>query len=426
VLFSCRTVKPVVDPSFTPNIVEPSVDEVVIADTTRPSAEVVIPVIEDSVNISPAKRSYKIAVLLPFSINSYQPEFQDAATANFKRSTEIALEFYQGFEWAMTSMEQSAIDAEIFVYDTRNDPVKLRSILNSASFGEADLIIGPIFNDNLRITAEYCKKNKIPMISPLSSSTDITSRNPYYYSANGTADAHYEALARHIKAFYPSDTVHIIHNSTNKSKEVIRTLKQINRTILQEDPIYYEEIPMTTESNTFDLRSEFDSLSTHVVLIPSYDEVFTNYALNQLAQIKTYYPSVVFGMPTWSKFKNVNYDYLEWLQVHLTQSYHLEEQNTDIIEMTRQFDERFQMQPSAYAFQGYDLAHLVVSYLASRSGLNIRDKEMFFALDTPLEGLQTGFQFLPVYSKGTDEIDFWDNKYMHILKFADYTFNKVP
>ncbi|MCP4123440.1 MAG: amino acid ABC transporter substrate-binding protein [Bacteroidetes bacterium] len=425
VLFSCRTVKPEPDPIVVPIVIDDNQDPVDALDTITSPIDIVDPVDADTIGTVLPKKAYKIALLLPFSLDEYQPEFQDVEMTNFKRATEIALEFYQGFEMAINNMEQNELDAEIFVFDTENSPSKLRSILNGSSFPKADLIIGPIFNNNLRIAAEYSKRHKIPLISPLSSSTDITADNPYYYSANGTSESHYEALAQHIKKFYPADTVHVIHNSTSKSREVIQTLKKINQTILMDDPIVYSEIPMTTESNTFDLKSEFDSLSNHVVLIPSYEEVFTNYALNQLAQIKTYYPSVVFGMPTWKKFKNVNYDYLEWLQVHLTQSYWVNEHNIDVVNTTSNFSMRYRMAPSTYAYQGYDLAHFVISYLAEKENTPVRNKEQFFVVDEIHSGLQTSFQFLPRASDGKDGIDFWDNKYMHILKFENYTYNKV-
>ena len=182
---------------------------------------------------------------------------------------------------------------------------------------------------------------------------------------------------------------------------------------------------MTTVSNTFDLKREFEYLDSHIVFIPSYDEVFTNYALNQLAQIKTKYPSVVFGMPTWINFSQVNYDYFEWLQVHLTAPWWTDEFNLKVANTKHDFALKYSIEPSEYAFQGYDLARFVIAKLG-RTGQVKRDKEQFFTVDEyEQQGLQTNFEFEPRYSDGTNKIDYWDNRYIHILKFENYRYNKV-
>jgi ABC-type branched-subunit amino acid transport system substrate-binding protein len=369
-------------------------------------------------------KNFKIAVLLPFSLDEYHPNVQDAATASISRGTKMAVEFFQGFKLAVDDMKQSSVQAEIFVYDTRNDVAATRKILNSPDFPKADLIIGPVFNANLRIAAEYCKEHQIPMISPLSSSSNVTSDNPYYYTSNGTSDSHYEALIHHIKKFYPEDTLRIIHNGTPKEREIIDRYLKISSEEFREEANPVIEIKMTTESNITDLKYEFDSLHNHIVFIPSYDEVFTNFALNQLAQIKTYYPSVVFGMPTWINFANANYDYFEWLQVHVTESTWINEFNIDLANTKRDFTLMYGMEPSEYAYQGYDLAHFVIAFL-EKEGRVKRNKEQFFTVDAPYIGLQSNFQFAPRYREGSDKIEYWDNRYIHVLKFENYRFNKV-
>jgi ABC-type branched-subunit amino acid transport system substrate-binding protein len=321
-------------------------------------------------------------------------------------------------------MDRPAIDAEVFVFDTRNDPNTTRKVLNSPDFPDADLVIGPVYNKNLRVAAEYCKREKIPMISPLSSSSSITSGNPYYYSANGTSSSHYEALVHHIKKFYPNDTLHIIHNGSQRERSVIDLYRAISLSEYEDEANPVIEIEMTTESNTLDLRYEFDSLANHVVFIPSYDEIFTNYALSQLAQIKTYYPSVVYGMPTWINFTNANYDYFEWLQVHVTESYWIDESNVEMVKTRASFRSKYGMEPGEYAMQGYDLAHFVIAYL-SGDAAEKKNREHFFTVDEPFKGLQTSFHFIPRFREGSDKIDFWDNQYIQVLKFENYRYNKV-
>ena len=426
VLFSCRTTKVTTNTDVVPIVVPDNPDvpiNPVVKDTVKMDPIDIIEV-EDTLKDYIETKKFQIALMLPFSLDDYNLNTSDAMNLNFKKSSSMAIEFYQGFEMAIDEIQQSVLNAEVYVLDTRNNSQNVTQLLNSPPFPKVDLVIGPVFNKNLRIASTYCAKNEIAMISPLSSSSSITSDNPFYYAANGTSVTHYEKLVNHLKKMYPSDTVHVIHNGTQKEKDAIDLIKEINQERFKDDPIAFEEIHLEMSGTPFELKEHFDSLSIQIVLVPSYSEEFCNYALNQMAQIKTYFPSVVFGMPTWNTYKNINYDYYEWLQVHITQSYWVNEFNIDVANMKRDFNNKYGIDPTQYAYQGYDLANYVATCLADIKKIR-KHKEQFFVSDQNQIGLQTKFQFKPRMKESSEEINYWDNSYIHVLKFENYMFNKV-
>lgn len=402
----------VVDPSEDTDTSD-TVDPVVIVDPVEPDEPEDIP-----------EKKYTIALLLPFNLDQYEIEFMDVETTSVNRSTSMALEFFQGFDFAVAEMDQYDVEAEIHVFDTQNSVSTTERILKSPSFPDVDLIIGPVYNNNLKVASKYCKRNEIPMISPLSSSHGITSDNPFYYTANATSESHYESIVDYMHQLYPEDTIHIIHEGTSKERFVIERFKAYNTDTYKEDANHINEILMTKEDNAEYLKSDFDSLDNHVVLLPSSNETYTTYVLSQLAQINNYRPSVVFGMPTWKRFKNLNYDYLEWLQVHVSHSYWIDKFNMNVSNMTQDFTFKYGMEPSEFAYQGYDLAYLVIDFLAGQT-IGNQNKEQCFTDDKPYEGVQTSFEFIPRLSPDGEEIMYWDNKHTHILKFENYSFNKV-
>ncbi len=83
------------------------------------------------------------------------------------------------------------------------------------------------------------------------------------------------------------------------------------------------------------------------------------------------------------------------------------------------------MKPSEYSFQGYDLASYVLNYLAKNSKILSVDRENFFTQDVLDIGLQSKFKFIPRKNEAEKVINYWDNSYIHVLKFENYTFNKV-
>ncbi|MEZ5008975.1 MAG: ABC transporter substrate-binding protein [Chitinophagales bacterium] len=407
-------------PVVKPDVQDPVKDTVVI-----PPIVIKDPVKVDTVKEVIVKKDFKIAVMLPFGVDNYDLTPYDLQQVDFSRASAMSIEFFQGFQLAINSVKTSEINANIYVFDTKNDENVVKRTFNTAPFPKVDLIVGPVYNKNLRIAADYAEKHKIPLISPLSSSSSITKNNPYYYTANGTTDAHREAMMNHIQQFYPNDTLIIIHNSTSTEREVINSIKKINSKFDKGSSIFIQEIPVTIDDQLKTIKSQFDSLSTHLVFIPSNNEMFTTYVLSQLAQIKTYYPSIVFGMPNWNKFNNINYDYFEWLKVHLTESYWVNEHNIDVANFEQSFQAYYHMKPSEYAFQGYDLANYVLAYIAKNKDKLNKNKERFFTIDESDRGLQTKFKFIPRKNESGLDIDYWDNSYIHIVKFENYRYNKV-
>lgn len=427
-LLACRATRTdvVVAPVVLPG--KPGVPAETETTTPEKPAEpvVVAPEVEEKEEESPAlpARKYTIALLLPLGLNNYEAYYGDTAAVGFKRHTEIALEFYQGFGFALETMRQTAVQAEVFLFDTRNDANTVRRLLNGPDFPDADLLVGPVFNDNLRVAAEFCKKKKIPLISPLSSSPDITEENPYYYSANATELSHLEALLTFVHDRHPGKGLYILHQETERELEKLKAFDALNQSLFPRSPVKTTRIKLSTGGSSADLRTALDSTRNQLVFIPSYDEVYSNYALNQLAQLKASHQITVFGMPNWTDFRSANYDYYEWLGLHLTQSYWLDETAGEVARLQSEMEQRYGLPPTPYTWQGYDLAHYVIAHLASLP-LKPRHKEQFFTADDLYNGVQTGFLFRPLMTPDGQSVDFWDNKYLHILKFEHYAFRKV-
>jgi ABC-type branched-subunit amino acid transport system substrate-binding protein len=371
------------------------------------------------------KKDYNVGLILPFTLWSYEYDLEkDTFSFEFSRATETAIEFYQGFKMGLDELKNSSIELDIYVSDDQNSTKRIQNLIDDSSLLDMDLLIGPVFNSNLRVVAEYCKTNKIPIISPLSSSSDITTNNPYYYSANGTEIAHLEALLKHIHQNFPDKTLKILHNNTPHELKVITSIENIINSQYKKNPIQLDTIAITTKSKSESIKYRLDSLQNNIILIPSSQEIFTSFALNFLIELYKKHPMTVYGMPAWRNFSKLNYDYLERLNVHLSSAYWVNDTQAEASKFLEKFTTRYEMPPTEYAYQGYDLAHFVVAYL-SKTVNSKKTKERFLSLEEPSKGLQTSYDFIPRRNFETDLIEYWDNQFIHILKFENYAFKKV-
>ena len=118
------------------------------------------------------KDTYHVAVLLPFLFNDLK-EPQSRITNQF------VIDLYEGIKTGNKALKQKGIDLVLHAYDTKKDALTTRKILDLPELQHMDLIIGPLWLEPVQLVNEFSFRNKINMINPLSSNTEIIDKNPH-------------------------------------------------------------------------------------------------------------------------------------------------------------------------------------------------------------------------------------------------------
>ncbi|MFO0495794.1 MAG: LysM peptidoglycan-binding domain-containing protein [Flavobacteriia bacterium] len=158
--------------------------------------------IVDSMLLFPAKSSYKIALLLPFQL--------DKTDANSEYISGLATEFYMGTKLALDSLKKFGLNAEVYVYDIKNDTNQTKKILNKSELKGLDLVIGPFFPENADVVAKWCKLNKVRMVCPVLLQPSILKGNPYVYNTVPSDADLMDVLAKHTLNNYSSEQIVLI------------------------------------------------------------------------------------------------------------------------------------------------------------------------------------------------------------------------
>ena len=106
--------------------------------------------------------------------------------------------FYQGFMLAVDSLKQQGLSINLHVFDTQNDTARIKEILNFPEFENNDLIIGPMYNHEVKLVSEYSKENQIKMISPLSDNLNLVNENPYLFQVKPSYNSQIDEFAFEI------------------------------------------------------------------------------------------------------------------------------------------------------------------------------------------------------------------------------------
>jgi tetratricopeptide (TPR) repeat protein len=123
--------------------------------------------------VSVKKDRYTVSLLFPFMSNTL------VAKPNTQFPNQSVLEMYNGMRMAVDSLEKRGVHIDLRSYDTERDLASLKKILEAPELKNSDLIVGPLFTDEIRPVQEFSTENQVAMINPISNSADFFRDSEY-------------------------------------------------------------------------------------------------------------------------------------------------------------------------------------------------------------------------------------------------------
>jgi hypothetical protein len=143
------------------------------------------------------KEKYAVALMMPFMVGSLEP------TPGRKRA-QIMLDFYEGAKLAIDTLSKQNIQISLRAYDTERNVDKLNRYLETEEIKNADLIIGPVFQEENKIVQDFSAQYRINVIHPFSNLSETIGMNPHAFLFQPTA----ETLGRKSADFLNSKLKH--------------------------------------------------------------------------------------------------------------------------------------------------------------------------------------------------------------------------
>ncbi len=108
-------------------------------------------------NTPPFMKEYRVVLMLPFCLG--MPDKW--------KVRDVMAEYYEGVEIAIAELEQQGMKMQLTVLDTKMDSLEVIRLLSDPEMQKADLIIGPVYDNELFEVEKFCAIYKIPLVSPL-------------------------------------------------------------------------------------------------------------------------------------------------------------------------------------------------------------------------------------------------------------------
>lgn len=394
---------------------------------TEPAIDVAPPITSDGAEEGPIgtpgkKDEYNVAIMLPFMTNKFQE-----LEGKINQKSELAINLYGGMQMAFDQLSAEGLRLKVSVHDTQASETVVKGLLESDKVNQADLIIGPISMNNLKLVAEYAKTKKKPMVSPLSPSTSITKDNPYYLQVSPGLEEHCKAISRHALDKYNPEQLVLVCRNKKAETNRLKYFQKANQEIAGRsgvDPLKeFIVTDATVDFSEMDVTPYIIPGKTTVFIVPSWsNESFIYSLMRNISIAKGKNKVVIYGMPQWMKFEQISYDYYENLSLHVSSDSDINSDLEEIKRFKQNFYYKFGSLPKEEAYVGYDIARYFGSEL-QRGGTQFQQTIDQNGKDL----LHTRFSLSPVAPKNAKPEDYskverYENSYVNILKFENFHF----
>ena len=346
-----------------------------------------------------------IALMLPMNINS--------------KPNASYVEFYQGFLLGLDEIKKSGNgNTKLTVYNTAHDQLKVQQIVGSTMFEGTNLIVGPVYEDELNPVLQYAHKNSVPVVSPLANISAVQS--PALYQLSPAPEKKYEKIGNLMDGGRDIYLIYASSNDKEFEQEIIKELhgrpySAYNYSFADQKSTF---TPRNAEARAIEsmddiLKSEKPCL--FIVLANAetdVDRILGTISSSKVALTDRSEPSaqyVVMGTSRWGRFNNIDHTSYFNNNVVMISTYHAKRDSKAVRDFDSRYIDAYGALPSLYAYRGYDTAMIFCAGMRGDIEYNMLDKRY-----TPL---QTTYKFV----RGNAGERYVNQEWVRVNYNSDYT-----
>ncbi|MCF0166427.1 MAG: hypothetical protein HUJ89_04590 [Bacteroidales bacterium] len=317
-----------------------------------------------------SQEKMKISLVLPFEV-SMGLEGANVNNLDFLGGALLAVEDLKR-EGSFSSCSLNVVDL--------SDYFNSRHLLASGVLEGSSLIIGPIRTDDLYAVAQYGREYQIPVVSPMDMRTEsLLEDNPYLYlfPPDGLL------LQRQIeKVCTPLDgsaaeNIVIVHEKGRS--EMLPEIDSLLKEHGCRARTFSYGILEGRKNDTL-MHSLMNPACVNKLIVASENEPFVSDVLRhlRLTNANGKFDIIVYGMSKWRNFESIEPVLFHENRVNLSMHYFVNYGESRTAAFENRFREVYHNDPSAYAFQGYDILTFFVHSLKKSAPGSLLQSEVLF------------------------------------------------
>jgi hypothetical protein len=373
-----------------------------------------VPVKRDTVLIKhdsiPAR--HHIAVFAPLYLDSaFDAAGNYRYDKNFPKYISQGLEFWEGIQLAIDSLQHEGIQLDVHVYDTRSVKTRFETVIAGEEIKQMNLIIGHVTINEAAQLAALANQMGIPFINANMPNNASVTNNPHFVVLNSTLLTHCTGLYKFMQKNFSLSNIVVFSKKgvqEDKLKEYFTQVEKSTSSV----PLKLKYITVNPNVTTQQLRVYLDSTTTNICLVPSMDIFFGQTICSDLSALSSSYASIVVGMPTWDVI-DFEKDQFKGIEVYYSTPFYINPADKIANNVQETYKSSFFSRPSDMVFRGfqtlYHFAHLLKLYDQNISS-SLGDKKFM---------LFNEFDIQPVLGKQTLTLDYFENKKLYYVRKVD-------
>lgn len=346
----------------------------------------------------------KISLILPFEVHKL--DLSASATRSGLSKADLAIDYYQGFKMALDSLTASGYNFKLQVFDSKDDRLKLQSLAFNPQVRLSDLIVGPVFPDEIKSFSAVSGAANKPLVSPLSPASPSEYKNENLITIIPPLEYHSYGAAEFVKKKLNPQKVFILKSGYNDDNKYSIPFKTAIDSLGKKTIAIVEKT--ITKGNLADIIPQFSTSSENVIIIPSDKQAFLQMIIRSLDDISSEFPITVIGHPSWAKASYLRAEVLQKLKTRITSSDNVDYKDPLTINFINNYRKAFEYTPGEYAIKGFDEGWYFGKLLAS-------DPQALKNLNRfSLQLLHNKFDFIKTSNGG------WVNRHVYIMKYEDF------
>lgn len=122
------------------------------------------------------------------------------------------VDFYRGVLLALEDLRRDGYAIHVNVFDTERSLERLNKIVQEDAFINADLIVGPVYKEELQVVVPLAEERNVPVVTPLSDINPADIASPVLFQMQADRKYKYKKYARFFDGSY---TINLIFAGTN-------------------------------------------------------------------------------------------------------------------------------------------------------------------------------------------------------------------
>lgn len=352
----------------------------------------------------PSSEPLDIALMLPLEVSS--------------KPNASYVEFYQGFLLGLEHLKEEGRGAvNLTVYNTGHDQLKVKEIVDNGAFDVTDLIVGPVYEDELKPVVDFAEKRGVPVVSPLANLSAV--KSPVLYQLSPAPEKKYAKIGNLIDG---GRDIYLIYASSNDSefeREIIAELEGKSR---YSYTYSYNQKSIFTPRDASspaiaDMADVLKGERPCLFIVLANAETDVDRILATISSANTSIVErgtksaqyVVLGTSRWGRFNNIDHTSFFNNNVVMISTYHAKRDSAAVRDFDSRYIKSYGTLPSLYSYRGYDAA--VIFGAGMRSDIDYR------MLDKRYVPLQTEYKFLQSGENGL----YVNQEWMRVNYNSNYT-----